>query len=89
MATFTGMDIGQVRGFSGQLSTSAGQINEIVSKLSAMLGNTQWVGPDAAQFRQNWDCVHVQALRRVVAELQEASQRARQNADDQETTSAR
>lgn len=83
------MDIGQVRTLSQQLGTAATQINDIVSKLSGQLGNTQWIGQDATQFRQNWDSVHVQALRKAIADLQDASQKARVNADDQETTSAR
>lgn len=88
MAGFTGMDIEAVKGLSQALKTKADEINTLMTQLTTQLSNTQWVGPDATKFRDEWQSQHVQALTNVKASLENASARANTNAIEQENASA-
>ncbi|MDO5498058.1 MAG: hypothetical protein Q4F67_00065 [Propionibacteriaceae bacterium] len=88
-ANFFGMDINEVRGFATQLGQKAQEIDTLAQQLTQALGNTQWVGPDATSFRNEWQSQHMAALRNVATALREAQNRANANAQEQETTSAR
>lgn len=82
-----GLDVQQVRQLSTQLSQKAGDIDSILSTLTSALNSTQWEGPDATQFRNDWSGQHTSALRQVAQALRDASQKAAQNATAQEQTS--
>ncbi|AZZ52545.1 MULTISPECIES: WXG100 family type VII secretion target [Rathayibacter] len=82
-----GLDVEQVRQLSSKLNQEASTIQQVLSTLTNQLGNTQWTGPDAEQFRNDWSSTHVAALNRVINALQDASQRASQNASAQESVS--
>lgn len=82
-----GLDVEQVRTLSSKLNQEASTIQGVLSTLTTQLGNTQWAGPDAEQFRNDWSSTHTVALNRVITALQDASQRAAQNAIQQETAS--
>ncbi len=84
---FTGMDIGGVRQLSHQLSAKAGEIEQIMHTLTSLLHHTQWVGPDRERFVDDWHSVHAVAMNNVVNGLDEAAQRAMQNANQQESVS--
>lgn len=83
-----GLDIQQVRQLSSQLNRQAETIQQSLSTLTAALNGTQWTGPDAEQFRNEWSSTHTASLRNVINALQEASQKAARNADAQEQASA-
>lgn len=87
MAGVWGLDIQQVRDLGTNLDREADQIDAILSKLTGVLNNTQWTGPDANQFRNDWQGVHSNALRKVAAALRETAQAARANAMAQEQAS--
>lgn len=82
-----GLDVEQVRTLSSKLNQEASTIQQVLSTLTSQLGNTQWSGPDAEQFRNDWSSTHTVALNRVINALQDASQRASQNAAAQENVS--
>ncbi|QHC66063.1 WXG100 family type VII secretion target [Rathayibacter oskolensis] len=82
-----GLDVEQVRQLSSKLNQEATAIQQVLSTLTNQLGNTQWTGPDAEQFRNDWSGTHTAALNRVINALQEASQKASQNASAQESVS--
>ncbi|WP_104082183.1 MULTISPECIES: WXG100 family type VII secretion target [unclassified Cryobacterium] len=82
-----GLDVEQVRTLSSQLSQKASDIEGVLSTLTNTLGNTEWTGPDASGFRSDWNGQHSAALRQVINALNEASQKASQNAQAQEQTS--
>lgn len=84
---FTGMDIGGVRTLAQQLTTKANEIQQIMQSLTSSLQNTQWVGPDQTRFLGDWQSTHVTALNNVVNGLNDASQKATQNATEQENAS--
>lgn len=87
MAGFVGMDIEQVRGLARNLEQQAQVIDDIISQLNSALQSTDWKGPDADQFRNDWNSSLVPDLRRVAGELRRASQRADRNAQAQANTS--
>ncbi len=82
-----GLDVEQVRQLSTQLNQKATDIEGILSSLTSALNATQWEGPDANQFRNDWSGQHTSALRNVANALREAGSKAQQNAAAQEQTS--
>lgn len=82
-----GLDVQQVRQLSSQLSQKAGDIESVLSTLTSTLGNTEWTGPDAQAFRNDWSGQHTAALKQVVNALRDASQKAQGNAQAQENAS--
>ncbi len=88
MATFTGMDIQAVRTLAQQMNSSAGEIQQLMQRLTSALQGTPWVGPDREQFLSDWQSQHVVALRNVAQSLEQAATRANMNANEQEQASA-
>lgn len=82
-----GLDVEQVRQLSTQLNQKAGDIDSILSTLTSTLNSTQWEGPDATQFRNDWSGQYTSSLRQVSQALRDAAQKATQNANAQEQTS--
>lgn len=82
-----GLDVEQVRTLSSRLGQEAQTISQILSTLTRQLDQTQWTGPDAQSFRSDWSGTHTPALNRVVQALQDAAQKAAQNAAAQEQIS--
>lgn len=87
MANVWGLDVQQVRDLATNLDREADSIDQILSKLTGVLNNTQWTGPDATTFRNDWQGAHSNALRKVGAALREVAGAARANAAAQEQTS--
>lgn len=83
----SGLDIQAVRQLSSQLGQKAQDIDSILQTLTAALNNTQWEGPDATQFRNDWSGQQSSSLRQVAQALRDAAQKATQNANAQEQTS--
>ena len=89
MANFTGMDIPAVRNLSKQLKSRADEIRTISQQLTTQLDSTPWKGPDREQFHGEWTGRYRQGLNTVVTGLEQASQTAQRNADEQEQASSR
>ena len=87
MANVWGLDVQQVRDLATNLDREADSIDQVLTKLTGMLNNTQWTGPDATQFRNDWQGSHTNALRRVSQALRDTAGIARSNATQQEQTS--
>lgn len=83
-----GLDVQQVRQLSKQLSQQADSIQHTLTSLTSALNGTQWTGPDAEHFRNEWSSSHTASLKAVINALQEASQKASQNASSQEQASS-
>lgn len=86
--TFTGMDVAAVRQMATQMETTANDISQQMNRLTTTLQGTDWKGPDANAFREEWNGSHTTSLKAVVDALNEVCRKARANADAQETTSA-
>lgn len=87
MANVWGLDVQQVRDLATNLDREADSIDQILSKLTGILSNTQWSGPDATQFRNDWQGTHSTALRKVSQVLRDTANSARSNAAAQEQVS--
>lgn len=81
-----GADVQAVRTLSRQLHDASSQIEGLSRQLTNLLGSTEWQGPDATSFRNEWTS-HQQSLNTVVQSLATASQAAQRNADQQEQAS--
>ena len=84
-----GADVNQLKTLGSKLQAGSQEIENQKSMLTKVLAGTQWMGPDADKFRNEWNGEHVAALTRVSQALQQASQQATRNAADQESASAR
>jgi GH15 family glucan-1,4-alpha-glucosidase len=82
-----GLDVEQVRQLSTQLNRQADAIQQALGTLTSALQGTQWSGPDAEKFRNDWSSSHTSALKSVISALQEAAQLAARNAGAQEQAS--
>jgi len=88
MSNVWGLDVQQVRDLATNLDREADSIDQTLSKLTGILSNTQWTGPDATQFRNDWQASHATSLRKVAEALRTVSSQARSNAAAQEQTSS-
>jgi len=84
-----GADVAQLKTLGSKLQAGSQEIENQKSMLTKVLAGTQWMGPDADKFRNEWNGEHVAALTRVSQALQQASQQATRNAADQESASSR
>ena len=84
----TGMDIQQVVALSKQMQAAAEQVRGIQAQLTSALQGTTWVGADKARFEGEWNNTHAPALQNVQSALEQASQAASRNAQEQEHASA-
>lgn len=88
MSNMYGLDVNAVRTLGTMLSAEADQLESTVRKLTSTLEQTQWVGPDATKFRNEWQSQHTAALSRVIEALRTTSTNAKNNADAQEQVSS-
>jgi hypothetical protein len=86
---FLGMDVEQVQNLSRQLDQKATDITNMISTLNSTLQSTEWKGPDADQFRNDWNSTLSQKLRQVSESLKQASQSASRNAREQQEVANR
>ncbi len=84
-----GADVAQLKTLGTKLQAGSQEIDNQKAMLTKVLAGTQWMGPDAEKFRNEWNGEHVAALTRVSQALQQASQQASRNAADQESASSR
>jgi uncharacterized protein YukE len=86
---FLGQDVEQVKQMATQLNSKAGDIESVISQLTSAVNGVHWEGPDAKQFKSDWQSQHVPQLRKVVDALRHASQAANRNAAEQQQTSSK
>ena len=84
-----GADVAQLKTLGTKLQAGSQEIANQKSLLTKVLAGTDWKGPDAEKFRNEWNGEHVAALTRVSQALQQAGQQATRNAADQESASSR
>ena len=88
MANMSGMDIQAVQNLATQMKTKAGEIQQIMATLTSQLQSAPWVGADQQRFLSEWQGQHCTALRNVISGLEQASQQAARNAQEQQAASA-
>jgi Proteins of 100 residues with WXG len=82
-----GADIAQLKNLGSKLQAGSNEIENQRNTLNKVLEATDWKGPDADKFRNEWRGQHMTALNKVAQALQEAGKRATKNAAEQEQAS--
>lgn len=84
---FQGMDAAQIRALANEMNDEAGEIEVMITTLTARLEAAPWRGLDQQRFLDEWRTRHVAALRRVATGLQRAARQANEHARMQEWAS--
>lgn len=82
-----GADIAQLKTLGSKLQAGSHEIENQRNTLNKVLAATDWKGPDADKFRNEWQGQHMTALNKVAQALEEAGKRATKNAAEQEQAS--
>ncbi|CCQ48392.1 putative uncharacterized protein [Pseudarthrobacter siccitolerans] len=82
-----GADVDQLRQLGSKLQEGATLIESQRSSLTSALNSTDWKGPDADKFREQWTGEHTSMLNKVSEALRDASQKAKRNAEEQSNAS--
>ncbi|WP_247048550.1 WXG100 family type VII secretion target [Arthrobacter rhizosphaerae] len=82
-----GADVESLRQLGGKLLDGSQEIAQTKSRLTGQVNTVDWKGPDAEAFIRDWNGEHTTALNRVIQALEEAGQKAKNNATAQESTS--
>ena len=91
MSGFWGMDTAQVDGFGQQLGTGRTTIEQRFSDLQSVVGGivgTQWVGPDAEQFGENYQQQVTAQVDTAVERMQSLVDELLQHLEQQDTASS-
>jgi uncharacterized protein YukE len=48
------IDVGQARGFAGQISGGLGSMQSLLEHISSMIGDIYWEGDDKKSFEADW-----------------------------------
>lgn len=89
MSQFYGMDIENVRTTGRTLQQTSDDINGVINCLNNLVNSTQWQGPDADRFKNEWWPKHRDQLKAVSTEVHGLGQSALNNADEQQDVSQR
>jgi WXG100 family type VII secretion target len=84
-----GMNPEEVRQLARQMDETASQIEDLMNRVTQKLSGTTWEGNDRRQFESTWQSDSCRQLQQVKQLLTEAANKARTNAQDQESTSNR
>ncbi|MCU1479542.1 MAG: family type secretion target [Subtercola sp.] len=85
---FYGADVASLRTLAKQFETAAAQLQSLTSTLTSTVNATAaWRGPDAAEFRSEWNGAHSAKLRAAVTALRHGSSDLVKNADEQNAAS--
>ena len=82
-----GADVEQLRQLGNKLQAGASEIETQKSTLTKVLSGTDWKGPDADKFRQEWSGTHTTMLTKVAEALKDAGNQAKKNAEQQSQAS--
>ncbi|MFE5294372.1 hypothetical protein ACFQ8T_19495 [Isoptericola sp. NPDC056618] len=83
-----GADIEALRLLADKIAEGGTTLEGVITAVEgAMPGPEGWDGPDAEGFRSEWGDTHVVLLRDTANLLSDVATRARENADEQDTTS--
>jgi len=82
-----GADVQQLKTLGSKLQAGSNEIEQQRNTLNKVLHSTDWKGPDADRFRNEWQSQHMTALSKVAQALDEAGKKATKNANEQEQAS--
>lgn len=84
-----GLSVEQINGLASQLEAAGGEVDAILSSLTAGLASTPWEGKDRERFEAEWTTQHTKRLRDAAQAMRFAAQGARQNVQAQIQASGR
>lgn len=85
----TGADVQQLRDTAARLTQGAESLETSAKTLTSMVANVAtWRGPDADRFRSDWHGNSVPTISSITAQLRDAANTLKRNADQQEGASA-
>lgn len=79
----SGLDIEAIRAVARQLADGAANLDYLGVSLQNQLQATPWDGPDAANFREQWEVRHKVSLTGAAGQLRDAGQQLLKEADEQ------
>ncbi|KNH22274.1 hypothetical protein ACU18_01735 [Arthrobacter sp. ZBG10] len=82
-----GADVQELRQLGSKLQSGAAEIETQKTTLTKVLSSTNWEGPDAQKFRNEWSGTHSALLTKVAEALKEAGTKATKNAEEQDRAS--
>ena len=82
-----GLDVEAVKSLANTLRTQAEQVRTVVTTITTQMAQTQWNGPDATQFQEEWDGTHATKLNEIAAAIETYGTTADNNASMQQDTS--
>ncbi len=82
-----GMDVDQVRQLAQALHEASSTLSTMIGKLTQQVQHAEWKGPDRERFVNDWNSHHATALKTVATALQDASTRAKLDAQQQDDAS--
>lgn len=74
MSALRGADIDQLGVLGRSFVQEAGQVEDLAARVSGLLGATNWTGPGADRFREQWNGEFVPSLNALREALTVASQ---------------
>lgn len=83
-----GLDIEAVRELAHILQQQAEEVRATVQEITTQLSETEWMGPDADQFEEEWTGTHAAKLNEIASALDTYAASAEANASEQEGTSS-
>lgn len=88
MSAFMGQIPEEVDALAADFDAKAGDIETLITALTAKLNSTTWTGADQVRFKGDWDGQLTASLRNVAGALRDAGTVARGNAEQQRTASS-
>jgi hypothetical protein len=85
---FYGADVDSLRRLAKQFESAADQLNSVTSTLTTDVNSASaWKGPDASEFRSDWNGTRTSQLKAAVAALRSGGADLVRNADEQNAAS--
>jgi uncharacterized protein YukE len=78
----------EVDDLATQLDAKAGDLDGVLSTLTAKLGSTTWTGTDYNRFEEQWSGTIATNLRNAAEQLRSAAVSAREDAENQRIASS-
>jgi WXG100 family type VII secretion target len=72
-----GADIEQMKQLEQRLQNESGSVNELMQRITQTLGSTNWTGPAADRFKQEWNDQFSKALKTLSEALGQNAQAVR------------
>lgn len=88
MSGFFGGDTGQMRQQAGLCTSGAGRLAQLIEAAASSVEGTEWTGPDAEAFRENWRRNAQRAAQSAGELLEVLARELEEHAEQQDTTSA-